>query len=63
VTVRRYISELVRKLGVDGRAQLLTPDGRADRSTEHNADWVEDDGPVEELASPNDVDSAAGCAV
>lgn len=63
VTVRRYISELVRKLGVDGRAQLLTPDVGADRSSEHNADWVADDGPGEELASLNDVDSTAGCAV
>ena len=32
VTVRRHISELVRKLGVEGRAALATADARSSRA-------------------------------
>jgi DNA-binding NarL/FixJ family response regulator len=51
ITVRRYISDLVRKLGVDSRAELMHLDyNGADRAS-RSAD------------SDDELDAAAGCAV
>lgn len=53
VTVRRYISDLVRKLGVSGRAELVSRDGAANGA----AAAMPDPGLVDENAS-NGLDAA-----
>jgi DNA-binding NarL/FixJ family response regulator len=71
VTVRRYISDLVRKLGVDSRAELVNLDLDADRS---GARWIspsdspaddDDDGShaTSDLNGRDGVDAALGRAI
>jgi DNA-binding NarL/FixJ family response regulator len=69
VTVRRYISDLIRKLGVDSRAGLLSVDLGADRlgsasrsSSSHSSVGQNGDAPVD-ASDTDSVDLAAGSDV